>query len=292
MTNLSSLFLSLSLGTLVFLFSSQAMAQDADTAALPLVVLPDSALHDPLPFQPGELLEYKVTFGMFAVAKAQIRTFSSLYKINKRDCFRVEVRGKTSGAVDWVARVDDTWGSYFDSLSLYPLMSYRNIKESNYRKNEITRFDYANSMIELKTKNQKTGKMNEPKLFQFPEPVYDLISGCQFLRAQSYSEIATGDTLKVKGVFEDEFYEMEILYEGTEAVKTKLGFLECHRLVPIMPDNKLFDGENAITLWLSADENRIPVLIDANMFIGNASCELIGHKNLKAPLQIHSSKRL
>jgi hypothetical protein len=43
-----------------------------------------------------------------------------------------------------------------------------------------------------------------------------------------------------------------------------------------MPDNKLFDGENSITCWISDDGNHIPVKIQAKMFIGSTGIELGG----------------
>ena len=41
---------------------------------------------------------------------------------------------------------------------------------------------------------------------------------------------------------------------------------------PVMPQNKVFDGENSVTAYFSDDKNRIPVKINAEMFIGSAGC--------------------
>jgi hypothetical protein len=53
-----------------------------------------------------------------------------------------------------------------------------------------------------------------------------------------------------------------------------------------MPANKLFDGENSITAYFSDDKNRIPIKIDAEMFIGSAGVELTEVTGLKNPLNI------
>ena len=55
---------------------------------------------------------------------------------------------------------------------------------------------------------------------------------------------------------------------------------------PIMPKNSLFDGEDSITAYFSDDKNRIPVKIDAEMFIGSAGVELTGYSGLRNPLNV------
>jgi hypothetical protein len=51
-----------------------------------------------------------------------------------------------------------------------------------------------------------------------------------------------------------------------------------------MPKNKIFDGENSVRAWFSDDDNRIPIKISAEMFIGSAGVELTGYKNLRNPV--------
>ena len=248
----------------------------------------DSTFLEPVafnPVQPGETLEYKVTFGFFTVGKALIKTAPQVYKVNGRPCYKIDVRGKTSGAVDWVANVDDTWGTYIDTLGFYPYLSYRNIRESSYRKDEVTKFDQLNRMVELKVMNNKTGTFYEPKIFQTLEPVRDIVGGYTYLRTIDYAGKSKGDTISIHGIFEDEIYQLDILFAGREVVKTKLGRVNALKLVPIMPDNKLFAGENSITIWLSDDMNKIPVKIQAELVIGKAGCEIISHDMLKNPPQ-------
>lgn len=248
----------------------------------------DSTFLKPVAFNPvqlGETLEYKVTFGFFTVGKAQIKTAPHVYKVNGRPCYKIDVKGKTSGAVDWVASVEDVWGTYIDTLGFYPYVSYRNIKENSYRKDEVTKFDQLNRMVELKVMNNKTGQFHEPEIFQTLMPVRDIVGGYTFLRTIDYEGKNVGDTISVHGVFEKEVYQLDILFAGREVVKTKFGSMRTLKLVPVMPDNKLFAGENSISIWLSDDLNKIPVKIEAELVIGKAGCELISHDMLKHPPQ-------
>ena len=249
----------------------------------------DSLAFAPVEYNPvnaGETFEYKVTFGFFTVGKAQIQTSQKIYRVNGRPCYKIEVRGKTSGAVNWVAAVDDTWGAYVDTLAFLPYLAYRNIKENNYRKNELTKFDQRNKMVELKVLNQKTGSFKEPTIFQAMEPVRDVVAGYTYLRTLNYENKVEGDTISLYGVLEDEFYHLKVLFAGREVLSTKLGKISAYKLVPVMPTNQLFSGENAITIWLSADENKIPLKVEANMVIGKAGCEIIEVQHLKSQLHL------
>lgn len=238
-------------------------------------------------FGRGEVLEYKMNFGFFSIGKGTMRISDKYYKINYRDCYKVDVYGKTSGFVNWVTNVDDQWGAYVDTAALVPHMFYRNIKEGRYRKNEITRFDHSANNIEVKTVDNKTGKFKDPVYYDAPDNIRDLLASYLYMRAFDFDTIPEGSSFLINGFMEDTFYDLTVMYEGIEEVKTKAGKIKCHKLVPRMPDNKLFNGENSITAYISADENKIPVKVEANMFVGSASVELIGYSGLKNRLNIH-----
>ena len=51
-----------------------------------------------------------------------------------------------------------------------------------------------------------------------------------------------------------------------------------------MPSNGLFDGENAIKLWLSDDRNRVALKIQAEMFVGAVEIDLKHYQGLRNPM--------
>ena len=138
----------------------------------------------------------------------------------------------------------------------------------------------------LKVADKKTGKFKEPVLYDAPAHVRDMIGGFLYLRIMDFSDLKVNDTIVVKGFFEDEFYALRIVYKGKKTIKTKLGKIRTLVFKPIMPKNSLFDGEDSITAYFSDDKNRIPVKIDAEMFIGSAGVELTGYSGLRNPLAV------
>jgi len=131
-----------------------------------------------------------------------------------------------------------------------------------------------------------TGKFGKPKTYSTPDKVRDIVAGFMYLRIIDFSKYKVNDTLTVSGFFEDKAYRFKIIYFGKETVETEVGKIPCYKLVPIMPDNQLFRGENSVTAWLSADGNQIPVKVDAKMFIGHAGTELVAFRGLRNQLKI------
>lgn len=236
-------------------------------------------------FKRGEVIEFKMTYGFFTVGKGSARIHPDYHKMNDRYCFKVDVSGKTVGMVDWVADVDDKWGALIDTAALVPHQFYRKIREGRYKKDEWTYFDHQNKKIEVKTLG-KSGKMREPKYYEAPANVRDLIAGFLYLRTMDFSRMKVNDTITVTGFFEDEFYKLNIIYRGKDNIRLKAGKIRALKFTPIMPQNKLFDGENSITAYFSDDKNRIPLKIDAKMFIGSAGVEMTEYSGLKSPLNI------
>ena len=232
-------------------------------------------------FTTGEILEYKLNYGLFTVGKAQMKVHNGYYKINGRDCYRVDIFGKTSGAVDWVAKVNDNWGAYIDTAELIPHISYRKIEEGRYRKNELVKFDHETNMIEAKVVNNETGDFKEPEYIQAPNDIRDIIGGLLYLRSLDFDKMEKGGLISLDAFFEDTVYDFDIRFLGRESVKTKAREFNALVLQPVMPDNKMFAGENAITVWLSDDLNRVPLKAEANMVIGRAACELIHYEGLR-----------
>lgn len=235
-------------------------------------------------FTKGEKLEYKLNFGIFTIGRGEMIISDKFYRINGRDCYKIDIYGRTSGMVDWVARVDDQWGAYVDTAALVPHIAYRNIKEGNYRKNEVVRFDHKHDVLETKTIDKKTGDWKEPIIYGAPDNVREMLSGLLYLRTMDFSQMKKGEIFTVSGFFEDMFYELDVKYRGKERVKTKAGKFRAIKLEPIMPENDLFDGEDSILAWISDDENKIPLKVEAKMFIGHAGVELTDYQNVKNPV--------
>ncbi|HEX8059295.1 MAG TPA: DUF3108 domain-containing protein, partial [Cyclobacteriaceae bacterium] len=234
----------------------------------------------------GEELEYKVNFGFFTVGKAITKIDAKVHQINSQPCYKVDAFGETSDWISWVTDVKDNWGAYLDTSTLSTQVSYRKIREGRYKKDEINNFDHKSHKVTVKILNQETGVYEEQKQYEIPHNAKDLVGGFMLLRQIDFARLHKGDTVTISGFFEDTSYYLKVMYKGKETIHTKVGKIPCNVMIPIMPDNKLFDGENSITCWISDDGNKIPVKIQAKMFIGHTGLELISFRGLRNQIKI------
>lgn len=225
-------------------------------------------------FGKGERLDYRVHYGFVTGGEASMTVDKNLHDVNGRQCYKIEVHGYTTGLVDKLFNVKDTWGTYFDTAAAIPQKSYRYIREGRYRKNEEVIFDQLDGQAKLIEYEKKGKKIKKTEQFTVPVYVQDMVSGYYFLRTMDYSKLKPGEVIDVDGFFDGELYKFRVRFIGRERLKTKIGEFNALVLSPIMPENDIFDGEDAVRLYLSNDQYKIPLKIRADMFVGAVEIDI------------------
>lgn len=226
----------------------------------------------------GEHLEYRVHYGFLNAAEATVDVSPTLYKVNDRPCYRVNVDGRTVGAFDLVTRIRDTWRSYIDTSAILPQKFYSNIQENSYRKEENITFNHT-------TNTAKAEERTERDTFKVPDNVHDFISGYFFLRTIEFNRLGDGQVIEVPAFYDDTVYNMKVRYRGKTSIKTKNGKINVIRLNPVLPQNKLFKEEESIRIFVSDDANKVPVKVEIDLFVGSMVMDLKRNNGLKQPLR-------
>ncbi|MDB4835158.1 DUF3108 domain-containing protein [Cyclobacteriaceae bacterium] len=234
-------------------------------------------------FKKGEELTYRIHYGLFTAGEATLSVDKSLKSKSGKQLYNLNVKGKTTGTFAAIIKINDHWQSLVDTATLLPLQSFREIQEAKYYLKETVDF---NKPLKAKVKTEKKDKSTKTKNFEVPLQVHDMVSGYYYLRSVNYNNLEIGKTVAVKAFFEDKLYDFKVKYEGKETIKTKLGKIKAIKLSPVMPNNSLFDGKDAIHIWLSDDINKIPLKIKAKMFVGAVEIEIKSQKGLRQDLKI------
>ena len=224
-------------------------------------------------FKAGEFFEYKVKFGILPVGEATVEVSPQIYSVNSRACYRVNVFGRTTGLTD-IFHVRNTYRSYLDTAAMLPQKFLMSLQENSYKKDQVILFDHSGNSA---TREQN----NEKKSFNLPNNIQDVVSGYYFLRTLDFSRMRVGETVEAPMFFDDEIYKMKVKYNGKGVVKTKFGKIDVIKLTPVLPKNEMFKGEEGIKIWVSDDRNRVPIRIELEFPIGNASMEIKGYKNTR-----------
>jgi hypothetical protein len=225
-------------------------------------------------FGAGEKILYRVHYGFVTAGEAELSIDKKIHTINDRPCYKIDIHGRTTGLADKLFNVKDNWGTYLDTAAMAPHQFYRHIREGKYRKNEMVHFQQLNRKAVVSTLSKNGRDIENTEVFNVPSYVQDLISGYYYLRTLDYTHTKTGEILKVDAFFDKEVYDFKVRFLGREKVKTEMGRIDALVLTPILPDNKLFKGENAVRIWISDDENKIPLKIKAEMMVGAVEIDI------------------
>jgi hypothetical protein len=232
-------------------------------------------------FKKGEFLEYKASYGIFTVGKGSWQIQKGNIQIHDRPNYQIDVHGRTSGFASFVAPVTDHWKSYIDTVSLVTHMAFRNLVEGKYKKIDITEFHFEDSLIKVKDMNFESKTFGDAQEFKMGDVTRGMISGFMYMRTMDFSNLVIGDTVSFKAFLDDTFYDFQVICYKREVIKTKAGRFKSIVFRPVMPENSIFEGEDAVLAWISDDENKIPLKVEAEMFIGHAGIELTSFSGLR-----------
>lgn len=229
----------------------------------------------------GEELNFEVSYGWLNLADAKMQISKKVQESNNKPHYKIDVFGKTKGAATIFGKVNDNWGTFIDMETKLPTLSYRHIEEGKYRKHELVYFDQDSNKAIMELYDKDNKRLKEKKEFELPGQVQDLVSGFYYLRTQDLRNLKEGESVNIKGFFDKEIYNIKLIYEGTETLETNLGKKETYIFSPQLPRNKLFRGEFPVKVWVTKDQNKIPVKIKANLFVGSLNLDIVSAKGLK-----------
>lgn len=231
-------------------------------------------------FTTGEKLEYRLHYGFINAGEATVAVDPQYYVVNDRVCYKIFVDGRSTGSFDFMMKIRDQFISFVDTSAMLPHKAYRLIREGKYKLDETVYFDQANHTARMKRDNDAETNHTTPA------DVQDIVSGYYFLRTINFDKQKIGDTTSINAFFEGKGYDFRVRYLGKETVSTKLGKVNAIKLSPLMPDNEMFKGGNSIRFWVSDDKNRVPLKVEALLFIGSVDLDIKSFSGLKWPLNM------
>ncbi|WP_339836270.1 DUF3108 domain-containing protein [uncultured Maribacter sp.] len=232
-------------------------------------------------FNTGEWLKFRMHYGFLNASYATLQVNSAT--IDDKSVYHVVGHGETTGVASWFFKVDDTYESYFDKNDGKPYRFVRKINEGGYTKDVEINFDYKESKAELNDRKNKK-KLN----FTLQDNIQDLISAFYFLRNNYKTEdLEVGKAITLKMLYDDDgIFNFKLKYLGKEIVNTKYGKVECLKFRPLVQSGRVFKEQESLSLWVSNDENRIPIRIKADLAVGAIKADLDGYNGLKHQFKI------
>lgn len=234
----------------------------------------------PVAYDVGEYLKYRIHYGFINAGFATLEIKEAVK--NNKKVYRAIGRGYTVGMSRFFFKVEDNYESYFDKETNKPYQFVRKIDEGGYIKDQEGFFNQSTKKILV-----KDYKNNKEKTFSVTENVQDILSTFYFLRNHPEVEnLKEGESIIVDMFFDDEIYKFKLKFLGKENIKTKFGTIQSLIFRPLVQSGRVFKEEESLTVWISADENKIPLRIKADLAVGSLKADIDGFKGLKNPFII------
>jgi hypothetical protein len=264
---------------LFLIFYPGAIAQsNTDDSIQPNRIVIDQKVNDA--FQDGEWFRFRMRYGFLNASYATATVSETTFK--DQAVFHVAATGKTTGFARWFFKVDDYFDSYFEKDIVRPIRFVRNISEGGYKRHVEIDFDH----------NTQSGIMHDllrktKTEISFAPNLQDLVSTFYFLRNHFDLEgIQVGETASLHMIYDKKPFAFRFRFLGYENVKTKFGLVPCVKFRPYVDEGRIFKKESGLSLWVSNDNNRVPIKVVAELSVGSLDVDLINFKGLKHPFSI------
>jgi hypothetical protein len=214
-------------------------------------------------------LSYRFGWSGLQAAKADIHFFSP-----SRNTFEVEAAGGTSGFPRALFKLDVYHHATEDKTTLRPIHFFQ---EEKYRSETVkTNVDFGSDEVTGLREKIPDDHVSKPNVFKF-SPVFDMATALLWVRSQP---LADGETESIVVWASNAPYLAKVTVVGREtikvggrkrnAIKLDLKLLRIDKKMQLK-EHKLFKGGRG---WLSDDDERIPLRIEADIFIGYVFAEL------------------
>ncbi len=208
----------------------------------------------------------------------------------KADVFLVKALGKTHESYNWFFKVHDVFTCEMDKSTLKPIKFSRDIEEGDYKiKNDIFFNDETNKVTSyLRINNGKT----QAYRFDQTECTLDLLSLSYNLRNINTEELFRNKIINAELIFDEKKYIIPVKFKGREKnfKVSGTGYIDVIKISPDLIAGNVFDEGSTMILYVSDDQNKIPVMIESPIKVGSVKAILKSWKNLRHPFNMRVKK--
>lgn len=243
-------------------------------------------------FKVGEELKIVVSYNWFFVWTDVVDVDLKLSREvkNGKDALRVSGFGKSRSFYDWFYQVRDIYETWLDPATLRPLYFNRDINEDGYLLKNFYTYDFPNNRIVSRVQKKKDPAYLDT--IAITPCANDAISLIYNLRNIDFNRLSPGQSIPVQLVFDSKSHNILIKFEKRETIKVKgMGSYKCIKLSAKMVKSRAFTGKENMFIWLTDDQNRLPIYMESPIKVGTIKARITEMSNLKYPLTSKVSEK-
>ncbi len=231
-----------------------------------------------LTFNKGEFINLKIHYGLINAGFCTLEVKPETVKVNGRDCYHIVGKGYSNAAFDLFYKVRDRYESYFDTTALLSWKFTRYIEEGKFIAYSETHFD------QLRQKARYIDRRKQTKFYETSENIQDVLSAYYYARTvYNPDDLKVGDRISLKNFIDRKTVNLEAELLAREVLKVNGVYYKTLKLKLTVEESGLITDGSKITLWISDDQNKIPIRMKSDLMIGSVKADLLTYKNLRHP---------
>ena len=247
-----------------------------------------SIFEDKLAYKAGERLDFTLSYHLGAIhtdlADASVSLDSQIF--NGQETFHVKVEGKTIKLYDFFFKIREDFQSWFTRDGLRPLKFTRDTYEGRYHATNdyIYNWSAAEPYIAADVYSSSKGKGRKQLELPLDPCTFDLPALFFYARNMDFDVVEPGRKYPMTFAIDDEVYHVYFILHGRETVNVKgLGKVKTIKFAAKLVAGEIFTGETDMMIWVSDDDNRVPVCFEAPIRVGAGAGRLKDWSGLKYP---------
>jgi hypothetical protein len=198
----------------------------------------------------------------------------NLIDVNGRKVYHIVGSGYSNGSTDVFFKVRDRYETYMDKDALLPWLFVRRVNEGGYKFSQDYTFNHYTKKVDIGN-NQN---------MDIPVGVQDMVSAFYSARNLDLSRAKDGDVFSLTCFVDKEVWPLKIRFVGREDIETDIGKVHALKFRPIVQKGRVFKHDEDLNVWISDDNNHIPLRAQADILIGSIKMDISSVKNLNNPL--------
>lgn len=233
-------------------------------------------------FTTGEYLKYSVYYssslGNLTAGEAilTVGKWEDKYAGKTKDVYRITGVGNSKGMFNWFYKVRDKFETFVDKQTLLPYAFIRKTREGKYKQDDLVIFD----------REENEAVTNSKDVTKIPDNVHDFVSAFYFMRTVNIEDFDADSMYYINFFLDDSVYISAVKYQGKSDVHTRWGTITCLKIAPMMASGEVFAEKYPMYIYISDDENHVPILAESKVIVGSIKMELIEYDGLVNPLNI------
>ncbi len=237
-------------------------------------------------FRPGEELYFDAVYnwGFIWVNAGKVRFKVEKELFKGQEVYHFSGIGKSVPKYDWIYTVRDYYHSWATIPALKPLKYIRNTSEGKTKTYNVYEFDYQKHKIYSNTWN--TERPQKLDTLNLQNCLFDIMTAVYYVRTLDLSKYQINEKIPISMIIDNEIYNLYGRYLGKEVLETHDGKkYKTLKFSILLVEGTIFKGGEDLLVWVTADNNRIPLLVEAKILVGTVKAVFTGAKNLKYPLK-------